>query len=405
MRKLLGERWEKTNLLSEYGRQRLIGYAESFGAIAQSLYPKDNAGGQNMDRQNAVEWSEPSRQSVYYRTCLENNRHLLADNLQEMAGVMKQVAGEVFACRPFPVRRERRVVQMFKAEGITVRDLYYIEDREDKSRIGITMAAEKREGVSAEEAADMLSVLLNERLVPSINSPSVIDNCMRNFVFVEEAGFVVLTGAAKAVKENETRSGDNYAILESETGNVTMLLSDGMGSGEKACADSEEVLDLMERMIEAGYNPKSAAMLINTAFLTGEEAQNMSTLDICDLNLYNGVCEFTKIGAAASYLKRDYRVEKIEHNTLPLGTLKEPEQESIFRQLCDGDYIIMVSDGITDALEGDSMNNDLRTILGGLHQENPREMAEALLQIVLHKTGGHIRDDMTVLVFGIWENV
>ena len=54
MRKLLGERWEKTNLLSEYGRQRLIGYAESFGAIAQSLYPKDNAGGQNMDRQNAV---------------------------------------------------------------------------------------------------------------------------------------------------------------------------------------------------------------------------------------------------------------------------------------------------------------------------------------------------------------
>ena len=93
---------------------------------------------------------------------------------------MKQVAGEVFACRPFPVRRERRVVQMFKAEGITVRDLYYIEDREDKSRIGITMAAEKREGVSAEEAADMLSVLLNERLVPSINSPSVIDNCMRD---------------------------------------------------------------------------------------------------------------------------------------------------------------------------------------------------------------------------------
>ena len=168
---------------------------------------------------------------------------------------------------------------------------------------------------------------------------------------------------------------------------MTMLLSDGMGSGEKACADSEEVLDLMERMIEAGYNPKSAARLINTAFLTGEEAQNMSTLDICDLNLYNGVCEFTKIGAAASYLKRDYRVEKIENNTLPLGTLKEPEQESISRQLCDGDYIIMVSDGITDALEGDGMGNDLRTILGGLHQENPREMAEALLQIVLHKTG------------------
>ena len=114
MRKRRGERGENTNLLAEYGRQRLIGYAESFGAIAQSLY-----GGDKLTKNTDL----PSRQSVYYRTCLENNRHLLADNLREMAGVMKQVAGEVFACRPVPVRRERRGVQMIKAEGITVRDL------------------------------------------------------------------------------------------------------------------------------------------------------------------------------------------------------------------------------------------------------------------------------------------
>lgn len=66
--------------------RKLIGYAESFGAIAQSLY-----GGDKLIKDKDM----PSRQSVYYHTRLENNRHLLADNLREMAGVMKQVAGEV----------------------------------------------------------------------------------------------------------------------------------------------------------------------------------------------------------------------------------------------------------------------------------------------------------------------
>lgn len=392
MRKLPSEKWEKTNLLSEYGKQRMIGYADSFGAIAQSLY-----GAECLPE-------DLSRQSLYYRTELQNNRRILADHLKEMAGVMKQLAGEVFASRPFPPRREHRVVQMFRAEGITVRDLYYIEDEDEKSRIGVMMAVEKGENVDVRVAADMLSVLLNERLVPSVNSPSMVDNCFRSFVFVEETHFVVLTGAAKAVKEEETRSGDNYAVIESENGKVTLLLSDGMGSGEKACADSEDVLDLMERLIEAGFASRSAAKIMNTAFLTGSEERNMSTLDICDVNLYNGMCDFTKIGAAASFIKRDHRVEKIYENTLPLGVLKEPEPEHILRQLSDGDYVIMVSDGITDALEDDRVGSDLRAILSNLRQENPRELAEALLQIVLHRTGGHIRDDMTVLVFGIWEN-
>ena len=393
MRRLLSEKWEKTNLLSDYGRQKIMNYADSFGAIAKSLYGVDRLP------------EELSRQSLYYRREMQNNRRILANHLEEMACVMKQVAGEVFACRPFPARREHKVVQMFKTEGITVRDLYYIEDDDGKSRIGITMAAVKRDSLATETAADMLSVLLNERLIPSLNSPSMVDNCFRSFVFVEETNFVVLTGAARAVKEEESRSGDNYAVIESDTGKVTMLLSDGMGSGEKACADSEDVLNLMERLIEAGFESGIAAKIINMAFMSESEEHNMSTLDICDVNLYNGICNFTKIGAAASFIKRDHRVEKIYESTLPLGVLEKPDSEHIFRQLADGDYVIMVSDGITDALEEDDrVGSDLRMIVSSLNQENPREMAEALLQIILHRTGGHIRDDMTVLVFGIWEN-
>ena len=178
-----------------------------------------------------------------------------------------------------------------------------------------------------------------------------------------------------------------------------------MGSGEKASQDSETVLDLMEKLIEAGYKPGAAANLVNSALITGGEEQNMSTLDICEVDLYDGICEFIKIGAAASFIKRGHMVEQISGGSLPLGIFKGIESDCIRRRLIDGDYVFLMSDGIVDAIEDCDYKEDICEILGALEQENPRELAEALLQIVLRKTKGHIRDDMTILVFGLWENV
>ena len=58
-----------------------------------------------------------------------------------------------------------------------------------------------------------------------------------------------------------------------------------MGSGEKASADSEKVLDLMEKMLEAGYNMDVAVNLVNSALIATSERQNMSTLDICNMEI------------------------------------------------------------------------------------------------------------------------
>lgn len=394
MKKLFdGKKTEQVFLLSEYGKQKLLGYADSFKEIAKTLEEEFN-----------WEQGEQSRQSRIYNRKLWENRCMLAENLNEMAGVMAQVAGEVFSYKPFPERLARQIVQALRTEGILVSDLYYIDRSDGRTMISITMLTEKKGGISVENASDMLSVLMDMRLVPSMNCYYYIDASLRSYTFIEEAGFVVLTGAAKAVKETEPKSGDNYTILESEKGKMTMLLSDGMGSGEKASQDSEVVLDLMEKLIEAGYRPGAAANLVNSALITSGEEQNMSTLDICEVDLYDGVCEFTKIGAAASFIKRGHMVEQISGGSLPLGIFKGIESDCTRRRLMDGDYVFLVSDGIIDAIEDCDYKEDICEIVGNLEQENPRELADALLQIVLRKTKGHIRDDMTILVFGLWEN-
>ena len=125
----------------------------------------------------------------------------------------------------------------------------------------------------------------------------------------EEARFVALTGFARVTEEDETVSGDNYAVLETERGKLTVMISDGTGSGEQAAGDSGRALDLMEKLLEAGYGTEAAVEMVNTAFFATGEDRNHPTLDLCSLNLYSGACEFRKVGAAASFLKKETGVE------------------------------------------------------------------------------------------------
>ena len=69
----------------------------------------------------------------------------------------------------------------------------------------------------------------------------------------------------------------------------------------------------------------------------------------------------------------------------------------------DGDYIIMVSDGVLDALSQGIGEDMLSEFIGGISLENPGEIASAILNFGIQQSRGRIRDDMTVLVTGIWK--
>lgn len=377
--------------VSEYGKSRLLTYADSFRELARSL--EGGFDGEGVDRQ-----------SFLAARMLWENKQVLCENLNEVAQIMTKVASEVFRYRPLEERKQKIILHALKGEGIQITDMFYIERPGERTGIGLTMYTEKTGGYTSAEVADMLSVLLGHRLEASVTSPYFVDQTRRNYVFVEEAAFIVLTGAARAVKENETISGDNFSIIESEKGKVTILLSDGMGSGEKACADSEKVLDLMEKMVEAGYTMNTAVNLVNNALIAQGEERNMSTLDVCELDLYDGICEIQKIGAAASFLKRGASVEIIESHSLPLGIFQAVEPELIRRELMDGDYVVLMTDGALDALEQNQYEEAMCQFLEGLDEQNPKEIADRLLQFILHCSGGHVPDDMTVVVAGIWEN-
>lgn len=400
MREKIAEKNQvRVMLLPEYGKQKLLAYADSFKDLADMLGEGSVTSGLPVQKENTYD-----RREYLYQRKMSENREMMAGHLTEMAQIMTEVAKVSFAYTPLTERKTRQITKALKQEGLLIKEIYYIDNEEQRLEIGTTLATEKGKKKTAQESADLLSVLFDKRMVVTKDTDYFVDEKYKEFHFIEEPAFSVLTGVAKAVKENEKVSGDNYAVFEPDKGSITVLLSDGMGSGEKACEDSQKVLDLTERLLDSGFSAKTAVQMVNSSLSINGVENNMSTLDICYFDLYQGICQFTKVGAATSYIKRANMVEQISSRNLPLGIFGRSESELVQRKLMDGDYIIMISDGILDGLAQGIGEEILSEIISRMTLENPKEIANYILNYVIRQCRGSIRDDMTVIVIGIWEN-
>ncbi len=393
----------KITIIPEYGRQRLLNYAESFRDLADLFEAEEMCLGGTNDNDPA------DRQDYLWQRKLQENQGLLAEHLKEMAHIMAEVAHETCLYRPMGERKYKQVSKLLRESGILLRNFFELEREDGHIEVSLTMKtiSEKYtkfgEHICVEDVADFISVAMNIRLHAAKNTPQYLTPDWSTYYFTEEENFHLLTGVAKAVKENEQVSGDNYSFYEAENGRMVAILSDGMGSGEKACGDSERVIEKMERLLEAGFRKETAVQMINGALVAAGQEENLSTLDLCDINMYTGACEFMKVGAACSYIKRGRLVDRLSALNFPLGVFGQIETESLHRVLQSGDYVIMLSDGILDALSQGIGEEVLPEIIGRIEYTNPNEIANQILAYCLKQSSGQVRDDMTVLVIGVWE--
>lgn len=196
-------------------------------------------------------------------------------------------------------------------------------------------------------------------------------------------------------KEGETQCGDQLAVFTA--GPVLyMLLSDGMGSGPAAHAESAMTVRLLRQFLKAGIQPASALKTINTALtLRCQEQGSFTTIDLLALDRRSGAARLYKYGAAASYVKKGGVVTRLDGVSLPAG-LQSAHQppESTGLSLEPGSALVMVSDGVTG--DGDDWLRELlRQWPGGDSQE--------LAQMVMAESRRHggLRDDCAVLALRV----
>ena len=339
---------------------------------------------------------------AWYNRLLEN-RGIIAEQLDAMAYIMEDCAKEY---RDISAREGRllgSVKYRFKELGVVARDVHLYQRQNGKMSLQLTACSKWGNCITVKELAKAASQGLRREMVPGKYVRSLIGKEASYLTFEEDTLYHTLQGVARLTKDHAQVSGDSFSFLELEGGECVMALSDGMGSGIHACKESEMVIELIEKFLEAGFRKETAIRMMNSAMVIQGEEGSFSTVDMASMDLYTGMCEFYKIGAAATFIKHGEEVECISSASLPVGVFHQLEIEKSSRKLTDGDFVILLTDGVLDYLEVPMPEETIQDILAMVETNNPEQMARQILERVLIFTDGRVPDDMTVLVAGIWE--
>ena len=196
-------------------------------------------------------------------------------------------------------------------------------------------------------------------------------------------------------KESGEANGDTVNFLSGEKQYFHALLCDGMGSGMAAATASRLSSLFFEKMLGAGIKKSVIFELLNNVLLS-QSGENFSTVDLFEADKLTGRCLFIKAGAAPTYILRAGKIYKIFSATPPVGILSSFSAESTRFDVCEGDVIVMLSDGVVQNGEDGAW---LAELIRVDRQKDPARLAQTILEKA--KEINTRTDDMTVAVISV----
>jgi len=333
---------------------------------------------------------------------LQENRDAIAQQLNAMAYIMEDCAKNEQDVTASEGKLTAQIRFCLKEWGIEFESLRILKKSGDKLEISMQAHTRGKRCVSVKELAAQFSRAADRIFVPAKDSRALLGEKQTRLVFTETTRLTANYGVAKAVREGEQVSGDNFSFQMLDDGRCVMSVSDGMGSGCGACKESEMVIDLIEKFMEAGFRPDLALRMMNSAMVTHGENNLFSTIDLTCIDMDSGMAQIYKIGAAATFVRHGSSVECIEDHSMPTGVFMSQQPACREVQIEDGDFVIMVTDGVLEHLYTENTGETVSDIIRGIDTGNPSRFAREVLEQILLFTGGRVRDDMTVLVAGLW---
>mgnify|MGYP000846972183 CR=1 FL=1 len=216
--------------------------------------------------------------------------------------------------------------------------------------------------------------------------------------YMKKPRFRTATGIARAGKNNDSVSGDNFTFFISNEGLHINAISDGSGSGRRAEKISRSAIQMLENLLDEGLELEQAVRLINLYLDMKGETERLASMDILSIDLSDGRVSCYKYDAAPSFIKN-------REGVLVLGCdMTNEKGETVHytaAKMEKDDIVIMVSDGVTQAFSEDGEISALQWFIAGLDTANAQELADALLTEAVSRAKGN-HDDITILATKLW---
>ena len=331
------------------------------------------------------------------------SRQVMAKQYVELSQLMHTFQQEMKQTVDVTKQVESLIKKRLKETSICVEQMFMIEGENKRKEAILTLHTENGNCVTAKEIANIIGEILHCSFRPSMESRPVVTTNSSVIRLEEEPPYVMLYGVARASKEKGVVSGDNFSYTYLPKGKVMLGLCDGMGSGQQAYEESKSAIELTEQLLDSGFQPQTVVKIVHNALVLQKEELHPLALDLAVIDLYTGICEVIKSGATVTLIKKEEEIKCLEAEALPMGFLPEIEPKQMLYKLKDGDIIIMVTDGVIESFLGEDKEDSFKRFCSRLKGSNPKDIANKILLTAMSRQNGVIRDDMTVLVAGIWK--
>ena len=331
------------------------------------------------------------QKNYYWQRYKENTRNLVANQLTGSAQIINKMLNEV---KNYSSSRQLLEAQLAKAlanKGFFV-DKVILGEVGEKT-LELTLEMHSCPGV--DECRNILPSVVS-RLI-GMDYQVFQSNCSVDtgvkvccFRMLASGGYKLRIGKYQVARDENDICGDSTNSI---------LLSDGMGVGESAAFESATSLNLLEKLLDTGFDEQVAINTINSVLMLRSNDETFATLDICIIDLYSGETDFIKIGAGPSFVKNKDGVKIVKTSSLPMGILQTLETETIKEVIYPGDIIVLASDGLLDT--GHKMEDAelwISRIIENSTERDPDKIAESLVKNAINFGGGKPRDDVSALV-------
>ena len=322
-------------------------------------------------------------------------RGVVTDQFEGMSGMLDSLAQELTGIEQVEFPVGDRISALLERENLSPISVSAYTDQSGRMTVEAAIPAFKLARMNQTSMTLWLSDLCQRWLqLPTI---SEVENAA-HLRWIERTIYSVETAIVQHSCKGQKVCGDAVEEIWDGRGRVHLLLSDGMGSGSRAALDSSMTVCLLKKLVTAGFSFDSSLELVNAALLVKSEEESLSTIDVATVDLYTGQTQFLKAGAAPSFVYRDGSVVKVESASMPAGILKGVDFAKSRLKLHQGDWIIMVSDGML--LNGSEWIFDQIKLSA---RKSAEELAQDLWQTAQNRrTDGH-DDDASVMVCKIVE--